>query len=187
MKKIILTILTILLLPALINAAEIDVSHKFLTKEVYPGEAARVNLIIKNNQAIDDYFKIEPNALEMYPLLSFSAFKDVIPPVRSQVDINANQEVILPFDIYIKDDTEPDRRYTLNFYIKSGTNKEVKVKYPISVDVDSPEELVKITTDMPDEITPGKDLVFSITFRNQANLIIDPIELYVDSELFSKH
>ena len=186
LRKIFLTIVAILLFITAVNAAEIDVSHKLLTDTVYPGEAARINLIITNNQETDDYFKIEPNPLEMYPLLSFSAFKDVIPPIRSQVDINAHREVILPFDIYVMEDIEPDRRYTLNFNIKSGTNKEIKVKYPIAIDVNSPEDLVKITTDMPKEVTPGKETIFSVTFKNQANMLVDPIELYIDSELFSK-
>ena len=186
MKKIILPMIILLLIAFSVSAAEIEVSHNFLTKEVYPGESAKINLIIRNNQEVDDFFKVEPSILEIYPFLSFSAFKDVVPPVRSQVDIQSHQEVILPFDIYIRDGIEPDRSYTLNFNIKSGTNKEIKIKHPVTIDVVSPEELIKITTDMPKEITPGKEVVFSVTFRNQVNLIIDPAELYIDSDLFSK-
>ncbi|MCG2717335.1 MAG: hypothetical protein L6408_00670 [Nanoarchaeota archaeon] len=186
MKKIILPIIILLISMFAVSAADIEVSHELLTEDVYPGERAQVNIMIKNNKATDDYFKIEPNALEMYPLLPFSAFKDVIPPIRSQVDIPSGQKLTFPFDIYIKDGIEPDRRYTLNFNIKSGTDPELKVKYPVSVDVSSPEELIKVTSDMPDEIIPGKEVVFTVTFRNQANMMVDPIELYIDSELFSK-
>lgn len=185
LKKIILVFIAVLLSMLAVSAADIEVSHNLLTKEVYPGEIARVNLIVRNNQATDDFFKVEPIALEMYPFLPFSAFKDVMPPIRSQVDISAHQEVVLPFDIYIKDGIEPDRRYTLNFNINSGT-KDIKIKYPVPVDVVSPEELIKITTDMPDEIVPGKEIIFSVTFRNQVNMLVDPVELYIDSGLFSK-
>jgi len=186
LKKIILLIAVLIIGMIAVNAEDLEVSHELLTEDVYPGEFTRINIVITNNQATDDYFKVGPNVLEMYPLLSFSAFQDVIPQVRSQIDIGSHQQVKLPFDIYIRDGIEPDRRYTLNFNIKSGTNKELKVKYPVSVDVVSPEELVKVTTDMPDEITPGKEVVFNVNFRNQANLLVDPIELYIDSELFSK-
>ena len=155
MKKIVLLFIIVLLAAFYVNAAEVEVTHELLTKEVYPGESARINIIVRNNQETDDYFKVKPDILGLYPFLSFSAFKEVIPPARNQVDINAHQEVTLPFDIYIRDDIEPDRRYTINFNIKSGTNDEIKVKYPVTVQVISPEELVKITTDMPDEITPG--------------------------------
>jgi len=186
LRKIILLLIILLISLFSVSAAQIEVSHNLLTKEVYPGESAKINLIIRNNQATDDFFKVEPNALEMYPLLPFSAFKDVMPPIRSQVDISAHQEAVLPFDIYIKDDVEPDRSYTLNFNIRSAKNELIKIKYPVTVDVVSPAELVKITTDMPDEIIPGKEVVFSVTFRNNANLIVDPAELYIDSDLFSK-
>lgn len=186
MRKIILIFILTLLTAFYASAAEIEVSHQLLTEEVYPGESARINLIVKNNQNTDDYFRIGPDPLSLYPYLSFSAFKDVMPPARNQVDIDAHQEAVLPFDIYIRDDIEPDRRYTLNFNVKSGTNDEIKTKYPVTIQVISPEELVKIITDMPDEIEPGKEVVFSVTFRNQANLLVDPAELYIDSELFSK-
>lgn len=186
MKKIILLFIITLLTAFYVNAAEVEVSHQLLTEEVYPGEVARVNIIVKNNQAMDDFFKVAPDNLGLYPLLSFSAFTDVMPASRNQVDINANQEVVLPFDIYVRGDVEPDRRYTLNFNVRSGTNEEIKVKYPVTIQVISPEELVKITTDMPEEVTPGKEVVFSVTFRNQANMMVDPAELYIDSELFSK-
>lgn len=186
MKKIILLFIITLLTAFYVNAADIEVSHQLLTEEVYPGEVARINIIVKNNQVTDDYFKVAPDALGLYPLLSFSAFTDVMPASRNQVDINAGEEVTLPFDVYVRDDIEPDRRYTLNFNVRSGTDKEIKVKYPVPIQVISPEELVKITTDIPEEIMPGKEVVFSVTFRNQANMMVDPAELYVDSELFSK-
>lgn len=187
MKKIILLFAVLLVTVFAVNAAELDVTHQLLTKEVYPGESASINIIVKNNQDIDDFFKVGPDPLGLHPLLSFSAFKDVMPIVRNQVDIASHQEVTLPFEIYVRDDIEPDRRYTLNFNIKSKTNDEVKVEYPVIIDVVSPEELVKITTDMPEKVTPGKETVFSVTFRNQANMMIDPAEIYIDSDLFSKH
>jgi len=187
LKKIILILLAILLVIFTASAEDIEVSHQLLTKEVYPGESASINIIVRNNQDADDFFKVEPDTLGLYPFLSFSAFKDVYPQSGRRKTIISHQEEVFPFDIYVRDDIEPDRRYDMNFKIRSGTDEEIKLKYPVTIDVVSPEELVKITTDMPDKIAPGKEVVFSVTFRNQANMIVDPADFYIDSDLFSKH
>lgn len=79
MKKILLTLLILLTFAVSASAAEIDVTHELVTKEVYPGESIIVNVIVTNNQDTDDYFKVKPDVSGLYPLLSFSAFKDVNP------------------------------------------------------------------------------------------------------------
>lgn len=186
MKKILLTLLILLTFAVSASAAEIDVTHELVTKEVYPGESIIVNVIVTNNQDTDDYFKVKPDVSGLYPLLSFSAFKDVNPASGRRKVVMSHSQEIFPFEIFIRDGVEPDRRYTLNFFVKSERNEEVKTKYPVIVDVVSPEELVKITTSMPDKITPGKEVVFDVAFRNQANMIVEKAELNVDSDLFSK-
>lgn len=187
MKKAFLIVLALLLAMSFAVAEDIEVTHELVTKEVYPGESIIVNIMVKNNQDTDDNFIVKHEMSGLYPFLKFSAFTDVNPPSGRRKTIEAHGEEIFPFEIFIRDGIEPDRRYTLNFIVKSERNEDIKVKYPVIVDVVSPEELIKITTDLPDQVAPGREVVFEVNFRNQANLMVDPAEFYIDSDLFSKY
>ncbi len=187
MKKTFLILFLILLAVSFVSAQDIEVRHELVTEEVYPGESISVNVIVKNNQDTDDNFIVKHEISGLYPFLKFSAFKEVNPPSGRRKTIESHEEEVFPFEIFVRDGIEPDRRYTLNFIVKSERNEDVKIRYPVIVDVVSPEELIKITTDMPEQVAPGKEVVFNVAFRNQANLMVDPADLYIDSDLFSKY
>jgi len=187
LKKIFLPIVILIICALSVSAADVEVSHQLLTKDVYPGESVNVNIIVKNNQDTDDVFIIKPDLASLYPLLSRSAFKEVYPPSMSNKLIKAHEEGIFTFSIKVREGIEPDWQYTLKFNIKSQRDEEINIPYEIRINVISPEELIKITTNLPDKVMPGQKVTFYVAFKNQANLLIDPADLYIDSDLFSKY
>lgn len=187
MKKTFLILVSLLLAISLVAAEDVEVRHELVTEEVYPGETISVNVIVKNNQASDDNIVVKVDQTALYPLLKFSAFKDVM-PLSGRKTIEAGKEGVYSFVVYVRDGIEPDRNYDLIFKVKSDKNPDLEIEdYRARIPVASPEELIKITTDLSDEIAPGREVVFEVKFRNQANLMVDPADLYIDSDLFSKY
>jgi hypothetical protein len=187
MKKAFLIVLALLLAMSFAVAEDIEVSHELVTEEVYPGESISVNVIVKNNQGVDDNIVVKVDQTALYPLLKFSAFKGAM-PISDRKTIESGEEGVFSFVVYTRDGIEPDRNYDLNFKIKSERDPEKGIEdYKARIYVASPEELIKITTDLPDQVAPGREVVFEVKFRNQANLMVDPADLYIDSDLFSKY
>lgn len=183
MKKWILLLIVILLSSLSVYAADIEVTHKLLSEEVDVGGEIIFDLTILNNQDKDDFFKISIDPTQLYK--KTSPFQLVVPEIIS-IDIPAHQRRSERFRVKIKDSAIPDDFYTLKFIVRSKTDEDIRVDYPIAIYVKSPEDLIRITTDMPDSIVPGRENVFKVKFRNMANVLIESAELYVDSELFSK-
>lgn len=148
MKKTFLIVLALLLALSLVAAQDVEVRHELVTEEVYPGESITVNVIVKNNQDLDDNIVVKVDQTALYPLLKFSAFKEVM-PLSGRKTIVSGEEGVFSFVVFVRDGIEPDRNYDLIFKVKSEKNPELEIEdYRARIPVTSPEELIKITTDL---------------------------------------
>jgi hypothetical protein len=182
MKKLYLITL-IVLFCYIVSAEPLTVTHELLTPATEPGKIITFGMKIRNDMLTDDTFIISKDEFGEFP------FSDVIESISiepAQIDLSAHesQSVIVKFKIL--DDAVPGKNYKTFVKIKSLQNPEIKVKHDFIIDVVSPEEIIDINTNFPDKIIPGKDIVFQISFKNTANLLLDPVDIYIVSDLFSK-
>tara|TARA_Y100000310_G_scaffold186269_1_gene186378 strand:+ start:32391 stop:33758 length:1368 start_codon:yes stop_codon:yes gene_type:complete len=173
----------ILLSLNVVYGAQLEVSDQILTDNVYPGGVAVFEITIRNNRNVGDTFSITPDEFSVAP------FSDIIESIeidKYNVNVNANSVKTFQVRVTMREDIIPDRNYGTFINIVSSFNPSLKVKQDLTIGVVSPDELISISSDITDRIVPGKELSLNVFFKNKLNLILDEVDIVVDSELFNQ-
>lgn len=186
MKKqvqVILVIMFFVLLLPIVYSAPVEVSVDKLSDKAIAGGVAEFLMKIKNTEIRDDTFQISYDPLSVHP------FSDVIYAIEispSQLTILTGREKATTIKVILKEDAKPDRNYVTDIWIKSLNNPNIKFKYPLSMYVISPKEVIKVTPALPREITPGKKIPYTIQFKNQINQKFEALDLFITSPVYSE-
>ncbi len=184
MKKLIFFLLFLLLIFHSVYAQRLFVTDNLLTEKVYPGSIAVFELNIRNNQNTQDTFLITPDEFSIAP---FSDIFESIEIEKGQIQIKPNSVAKVLVRIRMFDDIKPGKNYKTFVKVASVRNPNLKVNHDLTVSVSSPEEVIYITTDLLDKVVPGRTLTINIDLKNKINLILDNVDIFVDSELFKKN
>lgn len=162
-------------------ALDVTVKYDPLTDKVYPGETAKFRVTVTNNGR-DDTFTLEKDPLGYSPFSPY--FKDItINPNILIIGSKNSAEAVVEAELM--DNIEPGRNYKTVLKIRSRTTGE-KVDHPLTVSVLAPENPVNVDLSFPDTVMPGKEYSYKIKLRNTANLIFNPVNIYVTTNFFNK-
>lgn len=181
-----LTIFSILFLISLISvnaAGSLGVTTQKVSGDAQVGGEVLFKLTIENKQNIDDTFQIVAADFSVYPFSNVARFVIAEP---SKVEIPALSNKSVDVKISLLDDVKPNQNYGVDVWVKSVTNSAVKVKKSLAVYVISPKELINIDLVMPKEMVPGKDVLAKINLQNRLGYVLEDLDLYVTSPLFSE-
>ena len=183
MKRGLILVLLILLLIPSISAQRLFVTHDLLTEKVTPGGTAVFQLNVRNNQNVEDTFSITPDEFSIAP------FSDIVENIEiddGNLKISANSVGTTIVRIRLKEDLKPGRTYGTFVRVRSLSNPNLKIDHDLTISVVPPDEVIEIKSNIPDEVVPGRTLSINVDLRNKVNLIIDNIDISIDSELFSE-
>ena len=181
-----LTIFSILFLLSFIsvNATDaIDVTSEKVSGDTPVGGEALFTITIENKQNFDDKFQIVAADFSVYP---FSNIARSVIATPSQINIPARSNGSVDVKVTLLDDVKPNQNYSVDVWVKSLTNSEAKIKEALAVYVISPKELINIDLVMPKEIIPGKDIPVKINLQNRVGNVLEDLDLYVTSPIFSE-
>ncbi|MBI2667865.1 hypothetical protein HYX17_03810 [Candidatus Woesearchaeota archaeon] len=182
-RGIVLLIVLLLIIPSIFAAERVVVTDNVLTDKIYPGGTAVFELTIRNNQNVADTFLITPDEFAIAP------FSDIFRNVEignNQVKISAGSQAKIKVNIIMLDDVKPGKNYKTFLRIRSLSNENLKIDYPLTVSVVSPEEVIFITANVPGKVVPGRTLKLNVEFKNRINVILNNVDIYLESELFKK-
>ncbi len=131
-------------------------------------------LKIDNNQDEDDRFKLSfPEeywswAIELYP---------------QQLDVKQNKQEEFTLRIKPIELLEP-KEYTIPFRILSTINDSLILEEELTVNITSYEEAINLSLRSPDNINPNEESLFKLDIKNNHNLILNHLEIVLESEFF---
>ena len=180
MKKLIV-IFTLLIISLIsVHAEAIDVTLEALNKDIYPGTTASYQITVKNNQNADDTFLLIPDEFASIPFSDVFEYIDAEP---SSLDIKAGDSKTALITVKTLKQIAPNKNYRTYVTVKSLRNNIVK-KIDIVVSIIAPEESIKVSSNLPDSLIPGRDVSFQVDIENALNKILDNVEVYIISDLY---
>lgn len=180
MRKLIVVMLVILF-SLTVYAEEITVKHEALTDKVYPGETGKFRVIITNNQDKDDTFTVNKDPLGYAPFSPY--FKDImVDPSILNIGAKDSGETIV--EVEVLDKIEPGRNYKTTLKIKSRISGK-KWDYPLTINVQAPENPVKVDLNFPEAVMPGTVYSYKLKLTNTANMILAPVNTYLTTDFFT--
>lgn len=165
-----------------VAADSVEITQETLTKQVRPGDTASYILTIKNNQFMADTFVVSPDEFGVSPFSDTFEYVIIEP---NQIDINARHEGSIVVNFKVMDDVKPNRNYKTFVRIKS-LRTTYKEDYPITVSVNEPENAIGIDSIVPDKIVPGKEYTIKINYKNNVNVILPNVDIYLTSDFFTQ-
>jgi len=182
MRQVILLFLVILFAFSAFGEP-LTISHNRLSNYAEPGKSVIFELKIRNDQNFDDTFVISKDELGELP------FSDVIKSVSiepSQIDLEAHEteSVVVKFDIL--EDAIPGKNYKTFVKVRSVKNPGLKMEHDFLIEIAAPENIIEIDANFPETIYPGREVIFQVDIKNTANILLEDVEIYIISDLFSK-
>lgn len=172
-------ILCILLLGTVI-ADDIDVAVTDVEKNAETGGLAKFSLDITNNKDQNEVFAITPDPFGASP---FSDIFESIIAVPSTVSIPSHDSRTVEVSIRVLEQVKPGRNYRTFVLVKS-TRTDSKKEVNLVVTVVPPKELVTMTTNLPNDVFPGKGINLDVDLKNNIDLTLDPLDLVIKSDFF---
>jgi len=164
-------------------AEEIEVTHKLLGSNAEPGKTAIFEMSIRNDMGSDDTFIISKDEFGESPFSEVIESATVEP---NQLDIMSHEKESAIVKFKLLDDAIPEKNYKTFVRVKSLQNPELNIKHEFVIKVVSPEDVIKIDTNFPNKVIPGKEVVFQVELENTANILLEDVDIYIVSDLFSK-
>lgn len=183
MKKFTFILFAIMVSVLLINIAfaeDLDVSITDIEKNAEPGGVAKFSLTIKNNLGQNDIFSITTDPFGSSP---FSDIFESTIVTSNSISIPAGDSRTVEVAMRVLEQVKPGKNYRTFVTVKS-TKTDLKKDVNLVVTVIPPKELVTVTTNLPDEVFPGKGINLDIKFKNNADLTLDPLDVVTKSDFF---
>lgn len=177
-----LLILSLSIVYAQKDENQFTVKVREVTNEVEAGGEARYDFIITNNQAIEDVVTIKYDELKVYP---FSDFARTILSTPSQLKLQPGETGTIEVYIRVLDAAAEDTNHEIDLTVQSLVNPDSKEVISLKTFVISGKGLISVKTNLPETIAPGRNIPFVVSFTNKGNVILDNIEVYVTSEIYS--
>lgn len=182
LATIFLVMLSLSIVSAQNDGNQFTVKVREVASEVEPGGEAIFDLIITNNQVTEDAVSIRYDELKVFP---FSDFAGVITTTPSELKLGAKETGTIRVKMRILDTAQENAYHEFELRAQSSTSKDSKVIVPIKIFVISSKGIISIEPKIPDNIVPGRSTPFKVSLRNKGNALLDDLQVYVTSELFS--
>ena len=183
MRKIVILLIVILLLTPNVYSQRLYVTDQSLIDKVYPGGTGVFELSVRNNQNVADTFFVTPDEFSVAP---FSDIFENIDIEEGTLQIKANSVEKTLVRVRLREDIKPDKSYRTFVRIRSSSNPNHKTDHDLIVSVIPPEQLVEITSNILDEIVPGRISSINIELKNKINVILEDVIILIESELFKE-
>ncbi len=181
MKKILIIPLIFLIFSS-IAFAENELINEIteISKEIEAGSSAEYLVNITNHRDTRDVFRITYNELDFYP---FSDFARNVVFEPSQLKLGIEESGVIKIILKTVDTAPQDKSYELPLKVSSLTNPEIEEKFTLKTYVVSPEDIVLIFPEIPNEMLPGEEYQIKLRFKNRGNYALENYEILVSSDL----
>lgn len=183
MKKVWVYFLLVVLLGSFACAGAIEITSDRLTDRTPAGGECKFNIAVKNNQLRYDVIRLSADDLSIYP---FSDVAEYIRAVPASVELNGHGSTEVEVSVKTMDGLRPNKNYVVYMWAKSQIDPRIKTKFPLTLYVVSPQELIDVLAEIPEEIFPGSGVSFDVTFKNNANEKLENLDVYITSSIFSE-
>ncbi len=168
------------------RGAEFYIVETPIIDNVKPGDFAKFNLTIVNNQSFSDTFIAEINPLYIFP------FDENIADIRAtpkEIYVGAGKTATIGVEVKLGRKVETKKFYSTHrqaFSIKSKRTGEA-INHQFTIRALSPDEIISINIKKDlGKVSPGENLMVEFALLNNLNTHISNIELLIDSELFKE-
>ncbi|MBT3866097.1 hypothetical protein HOF78_03275 [Candidatus Woesearchaeota archaeon] len=180
-KTIIITTLILLIFTSMVHAENEIISELTdVSKDVEAGGAAEYLLNITNHRDSRDVYRITYNELDLYP---FSEFARNLVFEPSQLKLDVGESGVMKILLKTVDTSPQDKGYELPLTVSSLTNPEIAEEFILKTYIVSPEDVILIFPEIPDEMVPGEEYKIKIRFKNRGNIELDNYEILITSDL----
>ena len=177
----ILTLMVIVLFSNFVHAQEgLTVEVIELGKDVEADGEAEYQLNITSFQGERDIYRISYNEFSIFPFSDF-ARSIIIEP--SQLKLDPLENGYVNITIKVMETVKQEQAYETILKIYSLTNENVKKEAALKTFVVSPQDIIMIFPDIPDEVLPGEEHIITIRFKNRANIPLENYEILISSDL----
>jgi hypothetical protein len=181
MKKLLIIPLILLIFSSIALAEnELITNINDISKEIEAGAAAEYTINITNPRDTRDVFRITYNDLDVYP---FSDFVRNIVFEPSQLKLGIGESGIIKVILKTVDTAPQDKGYEMPLTVASLTNPEILEEFILKTYVVSPEDVVLIFPEIPNEMIPGEEYKIKLRFKNRGNVALENYEILVSSDL----
>ncbi len=180
--KIQLSIVIFLCLCASVAYAENEFSYEVIevSSEAEAGSNAEYYINLTNLQLEKDAFRVAYDSLSIAPFSDF-AKNIIIEP--SQLKLESGQSGLFHVVIKVSDNIKEDRNYESLLIASSLTKPKAEKQITLKTYVVSPEDLILIFPDIPQQVIPGEETQIIIRLKNRANILLKNYEVLVTSDL----
>ena len=182
MKKILIITALILFIFSSIVQAENEIISEIIdiSKDVEAGATAEYHINITNHRDSRDVYRVTYNELDFYP---FSEFARNVVFEPSQLKLDIGESGIIRVLLKTVDTAPQDKGYELPLTVSSLTNPELEEQFILKTYIVSPEDVILIFPEIPDEMIPGEEYKIKIKFKNRGNVALDNYEILITSDL----
>ncbi len=162
--------------------AEDEVSAEIieLSSEAEAGGSAEFLVNITNHQIEKDIYRLSYDTRSIAP---FSDFASSILIEPSQIKLDSGESGFFHVTIKIIDTANEDRNYETVLSLSSLTKPKIDEKVTLRTYVVSPEDIILIFPEIPEEIVPGMEASIKIRLKNRSNIKLSNYEILITSDL----
>jgi len=183
MKRLGIYLLIFICLLSSVYAAEgLKIDINALEDKIEAGGTGQFVLTINNLRTREQLVRVSADPFSVTP---FSPVVDLITidPAQFYVPAFGSKEIAVNIK-YLKD-IEADKTYYAYVNVQSLSNPDIYEKVELPIFLISSKETIDVQMNLPDEVIPGINMPFAVTFKNRANKDFENLDIFVTSPVFS--
>lgn len=180
-KRVMLVILALLLTVSSVFASDIFVKHEG-DNIVEIGGRIKFSLSITNEGEKTRTLLLNPEPYSGLPSSPVDLF--IVEPKMIEVPNGAT--VYAEVSLKMKDTVLPKENYATYVTVQDIENPSVEVQHDLVMNIVPPDELVSVSTSVPKTVSPSGEFKVDVNLKNNMNLQLSNVEVYVGSDLFEE-
>jgi len=179
-RGIISVIFALLLFATAVSAVDFSVTHSG-DNVVKIGGTVEFVLSITNNDFKMRTLQIMPEAYASLPTSAIEVFS----ASPQLVEVNSGETKSVKLTIRMKDTVLPNDNYG-SYVTVQDIKDSSKLNHNLVMKIIPPDDVVSVSTSIPKTVAPGNEFTVDVKFKNNMNLQLSNVDVYVGSELFEE-
>ncbi len=180
-KQVIVAFLALLLLAAVVSASDISVTHTG-DNVVKIGGVVKFTATVTNGGFKSRHVQVFPEPYSSLPS-SYVEFFSITPKT---FELSGSESKEVEVELKMKDTVLPRDNYATYIVVEDIEDPSIRTEHNLVMKIIPPDEVVSVSAVIPESVAPGGKFDVAVGFRNNMNLQLSDIEVYVGGELFEQ-
>ncbi|MFH1332787.1 MAG: hypothetical protein ABIH53_00945 [archaeon] len=181
-KRLVITVvLAFLLLVTVVSASGLSITHTG-DNVVEIGGTVEFKVLVKNTGSDHMYLQVYPEPYASLPSSPIDFFS--IAP--KAFELNGFESKELDVKVRMKRTVMPRDNYATYLVVEDIEDPSFRTEHNLVMNIIPPDEVVSVSADFPKSVAPNEEFRVTVDFRNNMNVQLSNVEVYVGSELFEE-